>query len=164
LKNLIEPAVVYLQSPAADLIPILIPSLDMQPRSQKDVLHDLEQAKIKVVILNERLINLPAPLINYLRAQYVHYWASVYLYAPTVYATMQTFTLKFSGRYQIDTKLPNVIQIDGRSMQNSQQLDVHTTSAKQAYRLKLVPDNASLHKDSRFYADSAEGFAKPTVF
>lgn len=82
LKNLIGPAIAYLYIPDPHLLPILITSLDMTPRTQTEILQDLKNHPVKLYINNYRIESLPLPIRRYLNLHYKHFWGSIYVYGP----------------------------------------------------------------------------------
>lgn len=166
LNNLIGPAIEYLSNPSKKLLPILIPSLYLQPRTASEVLQDLKTAKIKFYVNNYRIYSLPAVIHRYLATEFVHYWGSIYIYAPQIMPKKQYFQIKFSGYYQIMTKHMGAILLDNKKIFSDNVIflteGLHSSEAKYSYRLKYMPANP-IRLDKRYAIDHWNAMVKPIV-
>jgi hypothetical protein len=168
LKNLIAPAVQYLYTPEPALLPVLLPALDMEPRSVEQVLQDLQTKPVKLLVNNDRIANLPPRILNYLRSEFQHYWGGVYLYSPTVKPDQHAFQLKFSARYKVEPVEMQPVVIDGEARLPHVIVTLasgqHRSSASVAYRLRLVPTHLDINPDPSTFHDCPACFAKPIVY
>jgi hypothetical protein len=166
LKNLIAPAIQYLYTANPSLIPVLLPALDMAPRTVEQVLSDLQNKPVKVLVNNDRIMGLPPRILDYLRSEFQHYWGSIYLYAPTIVPSQHAFSLKFTSAYQVESA--ELVMIDGKSLQPNSIVSLasgnHLSRSNRPYRLRLTP--ATLHFKPQLitHDDCASCFAKPIVF
>lgn len=101
IKNLISPAVSYLNSPSAKLAPLLNESLSMRPTTDKEVVRQLQAEPIKLYIDNYRLHLLPNSIRKYLQMHFRHYSGSIFLYAPIIEDGLRQVNIPFSGSYQV---------------------------------------------------------------
>ena len=145
LKNLINPAIEYLNHPAKKLLPIMISSLYLEPRSTQEVIHDLTITPVKFYVNNYRIYSLPSSIHRYLEAEFDHYWGSIYIYAPKISAKKQNFLLKFSGKYQVLAAQNAKIFIDNKKIMPNTVISLnqgaHSSSADYFYRLKYIPNH-----------------------
>ena len=154
-KDLIGPALSFARSGDKTLLPALLASLKITPKTSAQMLDDLQNSNLKVIINNPRINALPVPVLTYLRTNYQHYWGSIYLYAPTVAAGKQLFQIKFAGVYTVEgnhsvtidrvTFIPNAIV----NLQEGE----HTSQAKEDYRLRLKPTLPVANADLPFRHD-----------
>lgn len=146
LKNLIGPAIQYLHHPNSKLLPIMISSLYLEPRTSEQVIHDLQQTPVKLFINNYRIVSLPGTIRHYLYSNYLHYSGSIYIYAPTMTAGKQQFHLKFSGDYQLIKLKATKILVDHHAIPLNNRIKLssglHTSLSDASYRLKLIPPNS----------------------
>ncbi|RDI46895.1 hypothetical protein [Aquicella lusitana] len=157
LMNLIGPAIDYLYHPSPDLLPILIPSLYLTPRTPEQILHDLKTKPVKFYINNNRIEALPAAIQRYLFSQYQHFWGSIFLYAPLVPASDNAFLLKFAGTYQLTGPRAAKVYIDNKRYQPGDKIALtagqHSTRSDRAYRLKYLPEHKlQLDPKYQYYA------------
>jgi hypothetical protein len=168
LKNLIAPALQYLYAPEPALLPVLLPALDMEPRTVEQVLQDLQTKPVKLLVNNDRIVKLPPRILNYLRSEFQHYWGGVYLYSPTVQPDQHTFVLKFSARYKVEPLVMQPVEIDGKERVPHATVTLargsHRSSASVAYRLRLVPTHLDINPDPSTFHDCPACFAKPIVY
>lgn len=160
LKNLISPAVSYLYKPNPELLPVLIPSLYLEPRTMQQVLTDLNNMQVKLYVNNYRMLILPKNIKKFLRAEYQYYGNSIYLYAPKISAGHHTKRIKFSGDYQLQTTAQ--IKIDNRVVKPNTIITLdagtHDFKSKSEFRLKLKPSNSeakSLQQQDLWYETTA---------
>jgi hypothetical protein len=167
LKNLIAPALQYLYTPEPALLPVLLPALDMEPRSVEQVLQDLQTKPVKLLVNNDRIAHLPPRILNYLRSEFEHYWGGIYLYSPTVQADQQVFLLKFSARYNVEPVEMRPVVIDGEERLPHAIITLasgqHRSRANVAYRLRLLPTHLDISPDPSTFHDCGACFAKPVV-
>jgi hypothetical protein len=145
LKNLISPASAYINKPSKELLPILIASLYLEPRNAEEILHDLTITPIKFYVNNYRIGLLPDSIHHYLQSEFTHYWGSIYIYAPSIAAKKQQFSLKFSGNYQVLAKPNTKIYLDNKKIIPNAVITLkegmHQSNAAVVYRLKYVPQH-----------------------
>lgn len=165
MKNLIGPELEYLETPTAELEPLLLPSLYLTPATQEKIIEDFEAMPVKVVINNYRTINLPAKISEYIKNNYQHFYGSIYLYSPLISPEQLTFHLKFSGQYKIESNSKRRISIDGKYVRKGQSIELkagdHVSDALKPYRLVLVPKNIKL--DPAFEKDDWVSMIKGIV-
>jgi hypothetical protein len=168
LKNLIAPAINYLYTADPALVPVLLPALDMEPRTERQVMQDLMRHPVKLLVNNDRIALLPPSLQRYLHSEFEHYWGSLYLYSPTILPTATHFSLKFTGHYQLETAASEPVMIDGRTYLPFRRIALqrgeHYTEAKAAYRLRLQPDRDGMVLPSASFEECVTCFAKPIVY
>lgn len=144
LKNLIGPALLYLNDPQESIRPLLLSSLYLSPVSQQEILKQLEIKPVKLFMSNFRLMQLPNTIRDYLYANFQHYYGSIYLYAPTINPEQKTFMIKFDGTYRIQTVNNIQITIDQHHMQAGDTIILtkgqHYSTALEAYRLVFITD------------------------
>lgn len=160
LKNLISPAVSYLYKPNPELLPVLIPSLYLEPRTMQQVLADLNNMPVKLYVNNYRMLILPKNIKKFLQTEYQYYGNSIYLYSPKIPAGHHTKRIKFSGHYQLQTKTK--INIDHRIVKPNTIITlnagIHDFKSKSEFRLKLIPSNSeanSLPQEDLWYETTA---------
>lgn len=167
LRNLIGPSIAYLYQPNPKLLPILISSLYLTPRTSAEVLQDLQTTPVKLFVNNYRIMLLPPVILNYLFHEYEHFWGSIFLYAPTIKTDTAFFTLKFTGTYQIEASPLAQIYLDHQVMQPNKKIflhqGVHQSLANQNYRLKLLPDITKLKLKPTEQRDTWYKMTKPIV-
>jgi hypothetical protein len=168
LKNLIAPAVQYLHTPEPALLPVLLPALDMEPRTVEQVLQDLHTKPIKLLVNNDRIANLPPRLLNYLRTEFQHYWGGIYLYSPTIQPGQHAFLLKFTARYKVEPVEMQPVVIDGEERLPHAIITLasgqHHSEAGVLYRLRLLPAHLDINPDPSTFHDCTRCFAKPIVY
>ena len=164
-KNLLQSASEYARTGDPKLLPLLPACLDITPKKSAEMLADLQQAQLKFLLNNVRIASLPKPVLAYLRQQYQHYWGSIYLYAPTILSAGNSFKVKFSGNYQLESTQPVVvdqqIKMPGKTMYLQQ--GKHLLAAKNIFRLRLLPD-VQARLDPAFMHDCVNCFLKEPLF
>jgi hypothetical protein len=166
-KNLITPALMYLNTGDANLLPSLIASLNIFPATTATVLQDLKEYPVKIYLDNFRVAGLPQIIKSYLNAEYQHYWGNIYMYAPSVKAGRQHFSLKFSANYLVEGPASNRVVIDNQ--QRAQQALIylhegkHQSQAKLAYRLKLIPERVHIPADPLLQKSCVDCFLKGII-
>lgn len=165
MKNLIGPALEYLETPSASLEPLMLPSLYLTTTTQEKILQDFEAMPIKVIISNYRTVHLPAKISEYIKNNYQHFYGSIYLYSPLISPEQLTFHLKFSGQYKIESTSKRRISIDGKYVRKGQTVTLkagdHVSDALKPYRLVLIPNNIKL--DTTFEKDDWVSMIKGIV-
>ena len=106
----------------------------------------MAQARIKLVIMNYRLEDLPPLLADYLVYHYAHFWGNVYLYAPYVGTGRRDFHIEFEGLYQVDLKGgPGPALIDDLTANHGQLVRLtqgkHRKSSREGLRLRFMPED-----------------------
>jgi hypothetical protein len=149
MRHLIGPAIDYLSTPTAKLQSLMLASLYQDPdATAASVITALQKSTVKFYVNNYRMMALSSNIKNYLDSQYAHLWGSIYLYAPEVVPGHAELVLKYSGNYFVECDTAAPILIDGRSHSSQAILylekGVHLSSAGSIYRLKLLPENATL--------------------
>lgn len=144
LKNLIGPAVAYLYHPTKEIVPLLLPSLNIDQRTPQQIISDLTINPVKLYVNNYRIIELPRSIRRFLAAQYLPYWGSIYIYAPQISEIQHTFSVKYAGKYQVIIPMITRIKIDNHVINPNAIITLttrtHTTKSSMPYRLKFVPN------------------------
>ena len=146
-ENLITPALHYAATADKVLMPTLIASLSITPKTAAEMLVDLAAKPPKVWINNTRIGALPIAVLVYLRQNYRHYWSNIYTYAPTIGKDQQAFTIPFAGNYVVETAQPLILDDSQVAANASVTLTQgrHTSHALAPYRLRLqLPPPAAL--------------------
>ena len=168
LKNLIAPAIQYLHAPDPGLLPVLLPALDMTPRTVDQVLQDLQARPIKLMVDNDRIERLPPRLMRYFSTEFEHYWGGIYLYSPTILPHQHTYRLKFTAQYKVEAALMHPVMIDGKTILPGTTITLasgeHRSQSDLTYRLRLQPGTLAVHPDPATYHNCLSCFAKPVVF
>jgi len=90
---------------------------------------------------------MPPALLAWIDANYARISASVLSYAPRSEPGVRLEALNFTGRYQIDTPTPAVVQVDARSFRTGDFVTlaqgVHQIATRQPLRLRLLPDHVA---------------------
>lgn len=166
LKNLIGPAIDYLYKPSDDLEPIMLSSLDLDKRKMEQVIDDIKNQPVKLYINNVRLLSLPDSILQCLHQQFIHYWGSIYLYAPLVTKGTQKIKIHFSGRYFIKAKSDIKLSIDGNINSANSIVTLkkgfHQSLSNQPYRLQLQP-NITLNYSTDSEIDDWDAMFKPIL-
>lgn len=156
MRHLDLVAIAYLAHQSPLLLPVMTPFLDHYPAAPEQVIQELQTAKIKFYINNYRINGLPAYLKNWFAENYLHFWGSIYLYAPTVTSGTQKINLKFSGNYAVNSAAP--IMLDGKFLRPAQQIRLregaHFSHADVSYRLQLLDDKTHDLLDPRYQNDN----------
>ncbi len=116
------------------------------PEELLDVVSRMDQARLKLVIMNYRMEDLPPLLRDYLIYHFAHFWGNVYLYAPFVGREQGEFSLRFDGLYQVDLRgEPGPALIDGRPATHGEFLRLaqgrHRKLSPEALRLRFMPED-----------------------
>ncbi len=108
----------------------------------------LRSSRLKVVIMNRRLAELPLPIRRHLQANYRWFFGAIHIYSPT-FDTLR-FELELSGVYQIHANGP--LDLDGQRVVPGQLVDLlagpHTASTA-PLQLAFVPNVAIDELDPR---------------
>jgi hypothetical protein len=141
-ENLIQPAEEYAKTGDVKLMPILIASLNITPKTASQMLEDLHSAPVKLLVNNVRIAGLPTAVLNYLRSEYEHYWGGIYFYAPTVSAGERPLLVKFSGYYVVEADEGLMFDQQKVMPKHIVQLTAgeHISNASKTYRLRLLPE------------------------
>ncbi|MES2219008.1 MAG: hypothetical protein V4501_11430 [Pseudomonadota bacterium] len=165
-ENLVQPAQEYAQTADIKLLPVLPASLNITPKTAKQMLTDLKNARLKLLVNNVRIAALPAEVLDYLRLEYEHYWGGLYLYAPTIALGEQQFLLKFSGNYTVQSNGSIMLDDETLAPQTTLKLAAgkHSSYANSAYRLRLIPEKNAAPLNLAFQHDCAYCFFKEPLF
>lgn len=157
MRQLVGPAIDYLTSPSANakLRPFMLASLYQDPNATSaSVITALKNADVKFYVNTYRMAALPANIKHYLSSQYEHCWGSIYLYAPQVTKHTNQVTLKFSGRYLIESLPFTQILFGGKKYAPLTVIPLkkgtYTSQATGDYRLKLLPDDVKSLLNQKF--------------
>lgn len=161
LRHLMGPAVDYLYMPTEKLRPVMLDSLYEDPNATvATITKALKTSSVKFYVNNYRIHALPAILLQYLASEYEHYWGSIYLYAPQISAGQKKLTIKFTGKYLIETRYTDSILLDGKRYNVNSIIylnkGTHLSKAKKAYRLKLLPEQSRSLFDPQFQQDDLD--------
>ncbi len=119
------------------------------------LLFRLDQRPPKLVIGNYRIYGLPRPLLVYLSRNYARLTGSIWCYAPLASSGTGAVSLRFPGRYWIDSK--DRVTIDARSYPAGVPVQLsagkHALSAAAPVRLRLLPAGIESLLDARFMAE-----------
>lgn len=93
----------------------------LSPRQMQSLLARLEGSRMKAVIYNYRLRNLPDPLLDHLNARFLPVYKDLAVYAPTLSIGDQRLSLDFGGEYRLISEIDAaggrpVCSIDGDSV------------------------------------------------
>ncbi len=141
-NSFLEQNILYLTQPNEELKKTLLPSLDLDPTITVDKIIKRIQAEPVKLFVHTKFIDRVPGLLAYLKAHYEYMWGGVYIYSPQIAAGKQLVTLKFTGRYQIESELPVMINnnsVAPRAMILLKQKYFQSV-AKSSYRMKLIPD------------------------
>lgn len=111
----------------------------------------LRSSRLRVVIMNRRLLGLAGPIRQYLEKNYRPFYGAIYTYSPTF--DSPRFDVQLDGMYQLYASGP--LELDGRAVVPGQlirlQAGEHTASAA-PLQLALVPDVDVDELDPRYRA------------
>lgn len=116
------------------------------PDELLDIASRMDQARLKLVIMNYRMEDLPPLLRDYLVYHFAHFWGNVYLYAPFVGRGQSDFDITFDGLYQVDLQGDSgPATIDGQPAAHGQLLRLkqgaHRKSSAESLRLRFMPEH-----------------------
>ena len=143
LRHLMGPAIAYLYQPNATLRAVMLPSLYEDPNATPaTVIAALEQSTVKFYVNNYRMEALPSALKNYLASEYMHWWGSLYTYAPEILPGMQVMVrLKISGNYRVLASSP--IVLNGKTYHRNEIIYLkqgeYLSKSWGVYRLQWLP-------------------------
>ncbi|MEO8964646.1 MAG: hypothetical protein ABI370_08245 [Gammaproteobacteria bacterium] len=167
LKNLIGPTIEYLNKPSHSLLPIFIPSLYLVPRTVEQVIHDLKATPVKFYVNNYRIVVLPASLHDYLNSTYLHFWGSIYLYAPSVSKHQHSLQIPFYGKYEVLSDSAARIYIDDKKVAPHSEIvlskNKHRIKTDSDFRLKLIADKTQLELNPDYQNDAWSNLVKAIV-
>ncbi len=111
-----------------------------------ELISRMDQARIKLLIMNYRMEDLPQLLRDYLSYHFAHFWGNVYLYAPFVGNKQSDFHIQFDGLYQVDLRgRPGPATIDGQPADHGQLVRLargeHRKSFSGGVRLRFMPED-----------------------
>jgi hypothetical protein len=161
MRHLMGPAISYLYHPSDKLRKVMLASLYEDPNATVDtVIAALRQSSVKFYVNNYRMMALPESIKAYLASHYEHWWGSIYLYAPAIPQGKQSFDLKFSGNYRIESNDRGEIRLNGKRLLTQSVLHLnkgkYESKANFAYRLKLMPDEPNSLSHPAFSEDEAD--------
>jgi hypothetical protein len=163
LRNLIGPAIEYLTTGDKKLEPILLDSLYLTATTPAKIIQAFEEHPVKLYVDSVRIVSLPPVLLSYLHSHYMHYWGSIFLYAPIVKIDEKQFALQFTGNYKVLTQTSGSIQIDGQSILPNQFVSLakgtHEANTTLRFRLQLIPDT-HMTLNPTFEANSWDNMSK----
>lgn len=114
----------------------------------------LAQRPPKLFIANYRVYGMPRPLLDFIDTDYARLSGSILAYAPRWEAGVTRRAVAFGDRYQVDTRTPGTVQIDGREYRTGALVmltaGMHNLSAKQTVRMRLLPESAVAVLDPAF--------------
>jgi hypothetical protein len=109
----------------------------------EQILISLKNSHIKFFVNNNRFVQVPPKIKDYLLSEFQHFWGSIYLYAPLVGKNQQTVLIKFDGKYKLESQ--KEIIFDGHILKPhafiSLNVGNHISSASQRYRLRFIPEH-----------------------
>lgn len=136
VKNLVAPQIVYLWKPQTSDASILRDTFYLAPVTSEQIINEFRQKNVKVIVDNKLMLKLPPNVKDYLRQNYIQYYGSLYIYAPSISHEQHQFALKFAGRYRVKTDANHRIMINGVTLTN----DAIITLAKGNNRFKADAD------------------------
>ncbi|MBX3709025.1 MAG: hypothetical protein KIT56_00070 [Gammaproteobacteria bacterium] len=159
LRHLMGPAIDYLYAPTPKLKSVMLASLYEDPNATvTSTITALKKSSVKFYVNNYRIMALPPQLKTFLHSQYAHWWGSIYLYSPKIAKEAQVITLKFSGRYRIESEPTSIVYLNGKRYANHYTIYLnkgnYQSKSTSDYRLQLMPDDESLKIDAQFKNDS----------
>jgi hypothetical protein len=126
--------------------------LDRVKRLDPDrLIATLRGSRLKVVIMNRRLLSLSGPLRQYLENNYRPFYGAIYTYSPTFESPR--FDLELGGTYELHASGP--LELDGQAVLPGQLIRLSAgqhTSSGAPLQLALVPDVAVEALDPRYRA------------
>ncbi len=154
LKNLIGPAVDYLNTSNPAILPVLIDSLYLTPKAPQQILQSLKEQPVKLYVNNDRVERLPKLLHRYLLSQYQHFSGSVYLYAPEVVSGQHNVNVKFTGNYTVQSQPGLKARINKKVITNNGKVFLkqghYKSKSNYKYRLVYVPNVKNIQLNERF--------------
>ncbi|MDR3478829.1 MAG: hypothetical protein P4M14_12465 [Gammaproteobacteria bacterium] len=146
LKHIGVASLEYLYQPKASSREFMqLDSLYSSADNVDQIIASLKDARIKFFVNNNRFIQLPPKIKDYLLSEYQHFWGSIYLYAPVVKATEDSVFVKFDGRYKLESK--KAVVLDGKPVSPNAFIELsvgnHTSRALYRYRLRFIPQNVA---------------------
>jgi len=118
---------------------------------QEKLIKNLEGQRLKLVITNYRIRQLPAKLLDYLAENYAPYVGNILLFAPSIEEGKTRKELPFTGRYVLIGPSGVSIEIDGDAHEAGESIQlkegVHEFAAPQKFRLRLAPEGIDLPTD-----------------
>ncbi len=125
----------------------------LSSESPLGLIETLEEERLKLVITNYRIRQLPPALLDYLAGNYMPYVGNILLFAPTIEEGTTHQDLSFAGRYRLVGSAGATIEIDGELLQSGETVQLteggHHFVASQPFRLRLSPEGVDLPSDPR---------------
>lgn len=121
------------------------------PQARLDALiADLEAARPKLIIRDQRMRALPQAVGSYLGTRFAPLWSSVEGYAPLVGVNQRDFELWFDGDYLVEPASGSAV-IDGATVPVGTRLTLargqHRNDSAAPVRLRLQPRDFAAHAD-----------------
>jgi hypothetical protein len=119
----------------------------LRSEDSRRLIADIEQSRVKLLIMNYRLKGLPRSVSAYLDRNYARLYGNVNIYCPTVDAGARRAEIWFAGEYSVRTArgatAAGAVEIDGRGVGAGGKLRLargeHSIAADGAFRLCLEP-------------------------
>lgn len=131
----------------------------LQLMEPEKLIEGLRASRLKLVIMNGRLLALPAPVRSYLAENYQRLHGAIHIYAPTIRTSR--FQLLFDGAYTLQAD--QLVFLDGRAVAPGDRILLmagpHEASAL-PFRMALNPDVPERALDPR-YAHPERLFSQP---
>lgn len=162
LRHLIGPAIDFLRNPTPELTQVMTASqYEDKTATLPRVIADLNHSHVAFYINNYRIEALPRALKHALNERYLHWWGSLYTYAPHVRANTPTFELAFTSAYRVITDSSSVI-IDGQRLKAGQVVSLaegrHQSGSHTDFRLQRLPPATVPTPDPRYHRDQPARF------
>ena len=143
-NGFLEQYILYLNKPSAHLAQWMLPSLELSSTmTLKSEIEKIKQAPVKVFVHFPYIDRIPG-LFQFLTDHYEQWWGGIYIYAPRLEAGRHRVSLKFSGRYQIESK--GKVSINHHLRHHGEIIRLTkgkvASYAAHSYRIKLLPEYA----------------------
>lgn len=157
LRHLIGPAIDFLRKPTPLLAKVMTASqYEDKTATLSRVITDLNTSQVAFYINNYRIQALPPALKHALAERYLHWWGSLYTYAPHITSHNTRFELAFTCPYRILTRANSVV-IDGQRYHANEIVQLvqgmHRNASESDFRLQRLPPtnvpipNPAFHRD-----------------
>jgi hypothetical protein len=111
---------------------------------QDALLDSLRRSRLKVVIDNYRLAQLPPSLREFIASETTPLWGNLRIYGPSVGSGNRGVVVKFTGRYSVLMPAGGTASIDTRPVTPGGAVDLtegaHQAQSSHGFRLKLLPE------------------------
>ncbi len=111
---------------------------------QDALLDSLRRSRLKVVIDNYRLAELPPSLLEFIASETTPLWGNLRIYGPSVGSGYRAVVVKFTGRYRVLVPAGGTASIDTRRVTPGGAVDLtegaHQARSSHGFRLKLLPE------------------------